>query len=117
MSPSAPLSLPAQVDWGEAPDVSGFQCRRDELAQLRGWLVDERCRLVAVLGMGGLGKTALTTMLATQVEHEYAALIWRSLRNAPPVEELLGQCIAEGSGRNRGAMKDKISSFHAYWRR
>jgi WD40 repeat protein len=93
-SPPPQLSpLMSHVDWGEAPDVSGFHGREVELAQLRRWIVDERCRLVAVLGMGGLGKTALTTMLASQVEHEFAAVVWRSLRNALPVEELLAQCI------------------------
>jgi hypothetical protein len=105
---ASPSPLLAQVDWGEAPDVSGFQGRQAELAQLRQWLVDEphpegarpKARLVAVLGMGGLGKTALATMVAMQVEHEFAAVIWRSLRNAPPVEELLGQCIQVVSNHN-----------------
>jgi hypothetical protein len=34
------------------------------LALLRHWLLDEGCRLVAVLGMGGIGKTMLTATLA-----------------------------------------------------
>ncbi len=82
-----------RIDWGEAPDVSQFQGRQIELTQLRQWLVDDRCHLIAVLGMGGQGKTALATMAATQVEQAFTGVVWRSLRNAPPVEELLGQCI------------------------
>jgi DNA-binding SARP family transcriptional activator len=82
-----------EVDWGEAPDVSQFHGRQSELAQLHKWLVDDRCRVVAVLGIGGVGKTALTTKIATQVESAFACVIWRSLRNAPPVEEFLGQCL------------------------
>jgi hypothetical protein len=46
-------------DWGEAPDVLSFGGRADELASLRSSVLEERCRLVAVLGMGGIGKTIL----------------------------------------------------------
>jgi transcriptional regulator with XRE-family HTH domain len=41
------------TDWGEAPDVSLFYGREGELATLAEWIVNDGCRLVAVLGMGG----------------------------------------------------------------
>jgi WD40 repeat protein/transcriptional regulator with XRE-family HTH domain len=91
--PSSAVSRP-QVDWGEAPDVSDFRGRETEVAQLSRWMVDDGCRLVAVLGMGGLGKTALATWTATQVKDTFAAVVWRSLRNAPPLDELLAQCLS-----------------------
>jgi WD40 repeat protein/transcriptional regulator with XRE-family HTH domain len=80
-------------DWGEAPDTSGFIGRAEELAWLQGWLVDERCRLVAVLGMGGIGKTMLAASLAQQVAASFERVYWRSLRNAPPVGEWLAGAI------------------------
>ena len=70
-------------DWGEAIDVSLFYGRTEELTTLEEWIVTERCRLVAVLGMGGMGKTALAAKVAAQVQHEFEYVIWRSLRNAP----------------------------------
>src|SRR5438270_9856529 len=53
-------------DWGEAPDVLAFVGRVEELATLRDWLVGEHCRIAAVLGMGGIGKTMLAAELAQE---------------------------------------------------
>ncbi len=87
-------------DWGEAIDVSAFFGRTAELHQLEQWVVQDRCRLVAILGMGGIGKTALSVKLAEQVQDEFDYLIWRSLRNAPPVKELLAEVILFLSDRH-----------------
>jgi WD40 repeat protein len=76
-------------DWGEAVDVSTFFGRTNELATLERWIVTDRCRLVALLGMGGIGKTSLSIKVAQKIQAEFDYLIWRSLRNAPPIQELL----------------------------
>ena len=81
-------------DWGEAIDVSIFYGRNDEINILKKWLVTDNCRLITIIGMGGIGKTALSVKLAELVENEFDCLIWRSLRNAPPVEELLSDLIS-----------------------
>jgi predicted ATPase len=62
------------------------------LAQLEQWLSEE-CRAIAILGMGGIGKTALAVKFAQQVQHQFDYLIWRSLRNAPPIEDVLAELI------------------------
>ncbi|MFN3983024.1 MAG: NACHT domain-containing protein, partial [Caldilinea sp.] len=82
-----------RADWGEMRDVTGFCGRMAELAQLRRWVIEERYRLVAVIGIGGVGKTALIEQLTTELVNEFDAVIWRSLVNAPPIESILRECI------------------------
>lgn len=98
--PIPPLSLPEAIaDWGEAPDTSVFYGRTEELTALEQWIASDRCRLVALLGMGGIGKTALCVRLAEQIEHEFEYVIWRSLRHAPPLEAILANLISFLSDR------------------
>lgn len=80
-------------DLRAAIDVSAFYGRIEELAILEQWIVSDRCRLIALLGIGGIGKTALSAKLAEQIKDKFDYAIWRSLRNAPPVKDILTQLI------------------------
>jgi len=97
MDTAAAVTLPGSADrardWGEAPDTLAFAGRAEELAQLRSWVLEEHCRLVAVLGFGGVGKTMLAARLAQMVAPSFERVYWRSLRNAPPVTEWLAGAI------------------------
>jgi WD40 repeat protein len=75
--------------WGEIIDVSSFYGRSREFEYLHQWIVADHCRLIAVVGMGGIGKTTLAAKLAEQIQDEFDFLIWQSLRNAPPITEVL----------------------------
>lgn len=86
-------SLPLRQDWGEAIDVSRFYGRSAELDTLSQWIVTDRCRVITLLGMGGMGKTALSVKLAEQVQGEFEYVIWRSLRHAPAFKDKLTDWI------------------------
>lgn len=85
--------IPNCIDWDDAPDVSIFYGRAEELATLKQWIISDRCRLVTLLGMGGSGKTWLSVKLATQIQEQFKFVIRRSLCNAPPIKDMLADLI------------------------
>ncbi len=88
----AQLTIP-RFDWGDALDVHDFYGRRAERLQLEQWVVQERCRVVSVLGMGGIGKSSLAVTLMHQVAHDFQKVVFRSLRDAPLCQDLLADCL------------------------
>ncbi|MBW4578088.1 MAG: hypothetical protein KME42_00755 [Tildeniella nuda ZEHNDER 1965/U140] len=97
-----------RTDWGDAIDVSIFYGRTQERATLKHWLVQDRCRLVTLLGMGGMGKTSLSVKLAEEIQSEFACVIWRSLRDAPPLDELLTTLIQFFAQQQDTALPDSL---------
>lgn len=81
------------TNWGEAIDVSQLYGRSTELETLSQWIVRARTRVVTLLGMGGMGKTALSVKLAEQLQGEFEYVIWRSLRHAPFFQDKVTECI------------------------
>lgn len=105
------------IDWGEAIDVSVFYGREAERSTLHQWIVNHSCQLVLLLGMGGIGKTALAVKVARElignerveegergnanipssihqpIDPPFQYVIWRSLRNAPPLDTLLAELV------------------------
>jgi transcriptional regulator with XRE-family HTH domain len=94
-SPAAPTPARAaetrRQSWGEAPDVASFVGRTEERSLLRRWVLDDRCRVAGLYGLGGIGKTLLAARLAQEVAPHFEYVYWRSLRDAPaPGEWLAG---------------------------
>ncbi len=129
------LNIEAQKkDWGKAPAVDDnlFFGRTEELNTLEKWLVKDRCRLVAIVGMGGIGKTNLSLKfckggigktdlsltLAKKIQDEFEYIIWRSLFAAPDLEEILVQLIKFLSNQQEinlpNKVEDKVSLLLQY---
>ncbi len=75
-------------DLNDAPDVFSFWGRTEELSKLEKWIVEERCRLVVLFGMSGIGKTALAVKLAERIQDNFEFVIWRSLCYKPTLGQL-----------------------------
>ncbi|HRW10523.1 MAG TPA: NB-ARC domain-containing protein, partial [Caldilineaceae bacterium] len=93
-----PVSHSPIYDWAEMPVVDFFVERKAEMAQLVAWLTptaDGRtpAQLISILGMGGMGKTTLAAMVTKAVAPTFAVVIWRSLLNAPPFDQLLSSWL------------------------
>jgi WD40 repeat protein len=97
----------AHEDWDGAPAVSQLFGRETEAEVLRSWILGEACRVVLITGLGGVGKTDLATCLgrggnrsdgtsatlATGIQGYFDTVMWRSLLNAPPPEDLFGNMV------------------------
>lgn len=91
-SPSTPENTQPEIrqDLKDAPDITSlFYDRTSELATLQQWIVHDRTRLVAILGLSGIGKTNLALHLIPQIQHQFEYVIWRSLGTSPTLHNTL----------------------------
>lgn len=84
-----PQISPQRINWGEAIDVRSFYGRTSEQETLTQWIIGDQCRLVGIFAFGGMGKTALSVKITQAIEAEFEVVTWQSLRDTPPLGELL----------------------------
>lgn len=82
-----------QIDLRDAPNLTQFVARTEELANLNQWSLQERCRVILILGMSGIGKTAIARQLIEQIKTEFDCIFWRTLRTSPSLKLLLKDLI------------------------
>ncbi|MEM7127842.1 MAG: BTAD domain-containing putative transcriptional regulator [Chloroflexota bacterium] len=113
------------VELYDVPDPGPFFGRVAERQQLAQWLRHDRVRTVAILAIGGMGKTTLTAQsvreLAADATNPFDVVLWRSLVNAPPLTELLPPMLQILSGQQLTAIPDSLDEqlrlFSGYLRK
>src|SRR6266704_3371941 len=112
--PAHALATPSRcgprLDWDDALAETLFYGRQRELDLLSEWVIEERCRVVSVLGQGGIGKSALATQVMHRVAQDFEVVIWRSLRDVPTCEALLDSCLQVLAPQ---ALRDASSSLES----
>ncbi len=108
---ASPASVLAhRVDWNDAPVVPTFYGRKWEMERLTDWVVAERCRVVSILGLGGVGKSTVAIRLMRLLVKHFEVVVWRSLRTLTTCDELfdgLLQVLAPGVPRGEAASREK----------
>lgn len=84
----------SRQDWGEAPDGSVCYGRKSELKTLQQWLIQERCRVIILYGLEGIGKTTLALQIAKQLQAEFDYILWRSLWSVPSPETIVTNVLS-----------------------
>jgi len=82
-----------QIDLGDAPEIFSFFDRTPQLSTLENWITQDRTRLIALLGISGIGKTSLALHLIDQIKTQFDYIIYRSLRFSPPLEKYLSKIL------------------------
>ena len=73
-------------------------------------------RLVAIVGIGGMGKSSLAITFAQRVVPQFEFVVFRTLQNGPPLAELLDQTIRMVSDQQ--VAEDLLQeAFVSVWRR
>jgi hypothetical protein len=80
-------------DLSEMPELGAFYDRLPELETLTTWILQQCCRLIALTGIGGIGKTTLTVQLVQQIKDEFEYVIWCSLEASPTLAEFQDKLI------------------------
>ena len=88
-----PRSIAQRIDMGEEVSEVSFYGREREQGQLTSWIQQDRCRLIALLGMGGIGKSSLAVTLLHLLAPTFNVSVFRSVRDAIPCEELVANLI------------------------
>jgi len=84
---------------GNAPQINeeDFVGREDELTQLQTWLAPrpKRQNIVALCGLGGMGKTQLSVHLARQSVHTYSSILWFNAKDESTLKAGMAALAAE----------------------
>ncbi|RUS94398.1 hypothetical protein DSM106972_093830 [Dulcicalothrix desertica PCC 7102] len=100
-----------KLDWGEVPDVSVFYGRTLELVTLEQFIIEDNCRLVTLLGMGGIGKTYLCVKLAHKIQDKFEFVIYKSFASGLSFKDMLTELIQFLSNGHEASLPENVDAL------
>ena len=101
------------IDLIKAPELRYNYGRKLEISTLKEWL-DNKTRLITIYGLTGIGKTALTLKLVSEIAPQFDYIIYRSLENIPQLIALkddLKQFFSQSLSTPLPDIIDYLSSY------
>ncbi|GCA72615.1 hypothetical protein MiYa_04168 [Microcystis aeruginosa NIES-2519] len=101
------------INLTKAPELRYNYGRKLEISTLKEWL-DNKTRLITIYGLTGIGKTALTLKLVSEIAPQFDYIIYRSLENIPQLIALkddLKQFFAQSLSTPLPDIIDYLSSY------
>lgn len=84
----------SKVKWKNVPDVQTFYGREETLSCIKEWIFAGRCRVVGLLGAGGIGKTYVAVKVALELQSEFEYVLGFSLMESPLLEDVIDEWLA-----------------------
>ena len=75
--------------WEGMPKVSTFYGRTENVKNLTHWIVKDKCRLVVIHGLRGIGKTTLAVELTKEILPQFDYVVGYSLASNPLLKNFL----------------------------
>ncbi|MGB8689885.1 MAG: NB-ARC domain-containing protein, partial [Microcoleus sp.] len=76
------------IDLTTAPELNYNYGRNSETSTLKEWILENQTRLITIYGLSGIGKTALTLKLISEINTQFDYIIYRSLEHLPKLIDL-----------------------------
>ncbi|WP_293347658.1 MULTISPECIES: NB-ARC domain-containing protein [unclassified Microcoleus] len=80
-------------DLSEMPELGNFFDRTSSLHTLTTWILQQRSRLITLIGISGIGKTSLAVQLVQQIKDEFECVIWCNIDASHTPDEFEHQLI------------------------
>lgn len=100
-----------EYDLTLAPQIINFYNRETELKTLSNWILKQNSRLISVLGLSGIGKTALVKRWVDLNLDQFEVIIWRSLKYPKPLELLVKDLLNIIKPEDKQTIDDQVKQL------
>ena len=94
-----------------APQIIDFYNRENELATVSNWVFKQNTRLIAVLGLWGIGKTTLVKRFIDLNLEQFEVVIWKSLKFPKSLDLWLNDLLNTCQKEPKESTDNKIQQF------